>query len=297
MAVHAVHLIDASPYLFRAFFAVPSSIVDPAGHPANAVHGFASFLLRYLKEERPTHLAAAFDQSLTTSFRNELYPGYKAGRELPPPDLEAQQRDCAEVARALGLVTWADARFEADDLIATACAKLRRQGHGVVVVSPDKDLGQLVEDGVELFDFAKGLRYGPAEIEAKLGVRPVQVPDLLGLAGDPVDDIPGVPGIGSKTAAALLAHFDDLDRLFAALDADPEALAELPLRGAARTARLLLEHRSLTLLSRELATLSRAAPARAREAELRWRGIRPELADELFGRLGFEGLSRRASQL
>jgi 5'-3' exonuclease len=289
VAAHTVHLIDASPYLFRAFFSVPASVVDRSGRPANAVHGFASFLLRYLREERPTHVGAAFDQSLTTSFRNELYPGYKAGRELPPPDLEAQQRDCLEMARALGLVTWVDPRYEADDLIAAACATLRRGGHRVVVTSSDKDLGQLVEDEVQLFDFARGLRYGPAEIRERLGVSPAQVPDLLGLAGDPVDDIPGVPGVGRKTAAALLAHFPDLEALYA----DLAAVAELPLRGARGVARRLEQHRELALLSRELATVSRAAPAPARLADLRWRGVRPELVEPLFERLGFDTLRAR----
>jgi 5'-3' exonuclease len=222
VAAHTVHLIDASPYLFRAFFSVPASVVDRSGRPANAVHGFASFLLRYLREERPTHVGAAFDQSLTTSFRNELYPGYKAGRELPPPDLEAQQRDCLEMARALGLVTWVDPRYEADDLIAAACASLRRGGHRVVVARSDKDLGQLVEDEVQLFDFARGLRYGPDEIVERLGVLPAQVPDLLGLAGDPVDDIPGVPGIGRKTAERVIVELRE--RIAGELASQPAAV-------------------------------------------------------------------------
>ena len=289
MTQHTVHLIDASPYLFRAFFSVPDTIVDRAGKPANVVHGFASFLLRYLKEEQPTHVAAAFDQSLNSSFRNELYPGYKAGRELPPPDLEAQQRDCIEMAAALGLVTWVDARFEADDLIATACGSLRELGQRVVVVSSDKDLGQLVEDEVELFDFAKQKRYGPAEVFEKMGVRPAQIPDLLGLAGDPVDDIPGVPKVGPKTAAALLAHFEDLDAVYA----DLGAVAGLELRGARSLAARLTEHRELAYLSRTLATVSREAPAPVQLDELRWTGVRPELIEPLFERLDFERLRAR----
>jgi 5'-3' exonuclease len=286
---HTVHLIDASPYLFRAYFAVPESIVDPRGKPVNAVYGFANFLLRYVREQAPTHVGVAFDQSLTTSFRNELYPGYKAQRELPPEDLEAQQRDCREMARALGMVTWADRRFEADDLIASACRKILRGGHRVVVVTPDKDLCQLVEERVELFDFAKEKRYGPAQVVEKLGVRPEQVADLLGLAGDPVDDIPGVPGIGSKTAVALLAAFGDLDALYA----DLEAVAALSLRGARSVAAKLAEHRELAFLSRELATVSTGAPAPARMRELAWRGARRELVERLTRRLGLEGVARR----
>lgn len=286
---HTVHLIDASPYLFRAFFAVPESIVDPRGNPVNAVYGFANFLLRYLREQEPTHVGVAFDQSLTTSFRNDLYEGYKARRELPPADLEAQQKDCREVARALGMVTWADARYEADDLIATACRRVLRGGQRVVVVTSDKDLCQLVEDRVELFDFAREKRYGPQEVMQKLGVRPEQVPDLLGLAGDPVDDIPGVPGVGAKTAVALLEAFDDMDALYG----DLEAVAELPLRGARSVASRLEQHRELAFLSRRLATVARDAPAPARMRELEWKGARRDLAEPLVERLGLQGVARR----
>ena len=123
-----LHLVDASPYLFRAYFALPESIVDARGRPANAVRGFAAFLLGYHERHRPTHIGVAFDQSLTTSFRNELFPAYKADRGLPPPELEAQIDGCRRVARALGAVEWADRRYEADDLIAAACHHLVRAG-------------------------------------------------------------------------------------------------------------------------------------------------------------------------
>lgn len=280
-----VHLIDASPYLFRAFFSLPH-LEAPDGRPINAVRGFAQFLLRYAKEERPTHVAVCFDRSLTTSFRNDLYPGYKAGRELPPRDLEVQQLDCARVAAALGMATFSDERYEADDLIATLLAPLAAAGHPAVVVSPDKDLGQLVTDTVELFDFAKGVRYGPAEIEAKLGVRPAQVPDFLGLAGDSVDDIPGVRGVGAKTAAALLAAFDDLDALYADLD----AVAELPIRGARSLAKKLEADRETAFLSRTLATLSLDAPAAATLEGLAWPGVDADAADPVFAELGIASL-------
>jgi 5'-3' exonuclease len=286
---HTIHLVDASPYLFRAYFAVPESIVDPSGKPVNMVRGFAQFLLRYLKNEQPTHVGVAFDQSLTTSFRNDLYPDYKAQRALPPPALEAQQRDCVEMARALGMVTWVDQRYEADDLIAAACAELLRNGHRVVVVTPDKDLCQLVEPRVTLFDFAKEKRYGPDEVIEKLGVRPEQVADLLGLAGDSVDNIPGVPGVGAKTAAALLSAFASMDELYA----DLERVSELPLRGARTLAARLAEHRELAFLSRQLATVAVEAPAPANVAELEWRGARRELTEPLFERLGLESLAER----
>jgi 5'-3' exonuclease len=244
--------------------------VDPAGRPVNAVFGFVGFLTRLLAEERPTHLAAVYDRSLTTSFRNDLYPAYKSSRELPPPELERQQTACRDVARALGIAVFDDERFEADDLIATLHARLAADGHRIVIVTSDKDLGQLVDARTELFDFAKGVRSGPAEIQAKFGVRPDQLADFQGLAGDPVDDIPGVRGVGPKGAAALLSAFGTLDALFARLDAEgPEALAETGLRGAAGLARKLLAGKDAALLSRRLATLSREAlPPRSGAATL-----------------------------
>ena len=286
---HTVHLIDASPYFFRAWFSVPDTMTDPEGWPVNAVYGFVSFLNRFVREEQPTHVGVAFDQSLTTSFRNDFYPEYKAQRELPPPDLERQQEAIREVAAALGMAVFVDRRYEADDLIATLHRALRRRGHRVVVVSPDKDLGQLVDEGTELFDFAKGTRFGPDEVEAKFGVRPDQIPDYQGLAGDPVDNIPGVAGVGPKTAAGLLGAFDDLEAIYE----DLERVAELPLRGARSLPAKLAAQREEAFLSRRLATLARDAPARARLADLAFDGGRREEVQRVFDGLGFGGIVER----
>lgn len=288
-----VHLVDASPYIFRAFFSLPDSIRDPAGRPVNAVYGFAGFLVKLVETEAPSHLGLAFDRSLTTSFRNDFYPGYKAGRALPPPELEAQIDLCLELGRAFGAATAIDERYEADDLIAAGVAKLTARGHGAVIVTSDKDLAQLVTDRVRLWDFARDERYGPAEVEAKFGVRPEQIPDLLGLAGDPVDSIPGVPGVGRKTAAALLARFGDLDGLYRRLAEVPG----LPLRGAASLAAKLAAHREVAFLSRRLATAAVEAPldgwGGCRLDELAYRGADPGLLDPLCERLGFGRLRDR----
>ncbi len=284
-----VHLIDASPYIFRSYFSVPSSVVDRAGNPANAVHGFTSFLLRYLDEERPTHVGVTFDQSLTTSFRNDIYPAYKAQRELPPPELEAQQLDCLAMAEAMGMTAFADGRFEADDLIATALSNCRGTNVDFVVVTSDKDLAQLVDDDVVLFDFAKGLRHDPTGVQAKFGVRPDQIVDFLALAGDAVDNIPGVKGVGAKTAVALLSELDGLDSIYANLD----RVESLRMRGAKSVRRKLEEARELAYLSRELATVSRDAPIDATLESLRLRSPDRRKLDGLFDRLGFEGLRRR----
>ncbi|MGD8690520.1 MAG: 5'-3' exonuclease H3TH domain-containing protein, partial [Gammaproteobacteria bacterium] len=229
-----VFLIDASVYIFRAWFSLPPTLTGPDGEPVNAVYGFTGFLLGLLESEQPAHVAAAFDESLTTSFRNALYPDYKASRELPPPELEAQLRACAEVAAALGLATFASPTYEADDLIGGLAATARRASRPVTIVSRDKDLGQLLQDGDTLWDGADR-RAGPADIEARFGVPPRAIPDLFGLMGDAVDNIPGVRGIGARTAAALIAHFGDLEALYANLD----SIDSLELRGTARIRRLL----------------------------------------------------------
>ena len=288
-----LHLVDASPYIFRAFHALPSSIVDPDGRPVNAVYGFATFLLRLRDTETPAHLALCFDGSFTTSFRNRIYADYKARREPPPAELEAQADDCRAVGAALGMATFVDDEYEADDLIATLAAVPGDEAEDLVVVSSDKDLAQLVTERVALFDFARQRRFGPAEVMEKLGVRPPQVPDLLGLAGDAVDNIPGVPGIGAKTAVALLRAFDSLEELLDAVRETPEIVAGLPIRGARGVATRLAEHSEQARLSKRLATVSRRAPVESELAELRYRGPDEAAVDELCARLGFDRLRER----
>ena len=283
------HLIDASPYIFRAFFALPESLVDPWGRPVNAIQGFAGFLLRLIAEERPTHLGLAFDGSLTTSFRNEIYADYKGNRESPPSELEAQLEDCRALGVAFGAATFIDRRFEADDLIGTLTRRLREAENRVVVVSSDKDLAQLVDDGCELYDFARETRYGPVQVAERFGVRPEQIPDLIGLAGDSVDNIPGVAGVGPKTASRLLAHFASVETLYENLD----AVETLELRGARSIAERLARHRDAAFLSKRLATIVTDAPVTAELDALAYRGAVPERVDELFERLGFERLRER----
>lgn len=287
-------LVDASPYVFRAFFSLPDSIRTKDGRPANAAYGFASFLCRLLADERPTHLAILFDGSLTSSFRNDLFPAYKAQRALPPADLEAQLDLCYEIAGAFGAACFIDDRYEADDLIATLVARLvapaGAAGVEAVVVSHDKDLAQLVGPRVTLLDFGKGERLGPAEVAAKLGVRPEQVADLLALRGDTVDNIPGVPGVGARSAAALLARFRDLADLYAHLDEVPA----LPIRGAASLAARLAEHREEAELALALVRLADDVPrvAGVALADLAWSGAERGTIDGLFDRLGFGGSLR-----
>lgn len=287
MAAPRVLLVDASPYIFRAHFALPSTLVDRAGNPANAVYGFGSFLLKLLADEAPTHVGVAFDGSLTTSFRNELYPDYKRQRDLPPEDLEAQQQDCRRLADAMGLATFIDERYEADDLLATLAERIAPTP--ATLVTSDKDLAQLVDGRVDWLDYAKGQRYGPRDVEARLGIEPQRIPDLLGLAGDPVDNIPGVRGIGPKSALALLAAFPSLE---AACDRLSE-VAALEVRGAKRLVRLLEEQGEVAKLSKQLATVVRSVPLEASLDDLELRPPDPGTLDPLCERLDFDALRRR----
>lgn len=255
----AVHLIDASLYVFRAWHALPPDTLDADGQPLNAVHGFTRFLLDLLERVRPTHLAAAFDESLTRSFRNTLYPAYKANRALPPAELERQFQSCREVAAALGVTVLSDPHYEADDLIGSAVARLHAHDLDVVIVSADKDFGQLISQRASQWDFSRDLRWDEAGVRTRLGVRPDQVADYLALTGDAVDNIPGVPGVGAKTAASLLHHFGTLDALLARAD----EVAFLRMRGAATVARRLREHAAIARLSRQLTGIALDAPVPA----------------------------------
>jgi 5'-3' exonuclease len=263
----------------------------PDGRPVAAAYGFAGTLARYLAEAQPSHAAVCFDYALEC-FRHALDPGYKASRGVPPPELEAQFELCAEVAQAFGVAVYSAPDYEADDVIATLAERVLAAGADVVVVSSDKDLAQLVrEDGrVVLHDFARGRTLDAAAVREQFGVAPGQIPDLLGLAGDAVDDLPGVPGVGRRGAAAAL-------RAFGSLDAMPErvdAWDGLPLRGARRLAERIAVHRAEALRCRRLATLVRDVPGLAVALEdLAWAGADRALAGPLFERLGWRGLAAR----
>jgi 5'-3' exonuclease len=243
-----VYLVDASIYIFRAWFSVPDNLTNAAGEPINALHGFAGFLAGFLQEVNPAHVAVVFDESLTTSFRNDIYPEYKANRETPPADLKQQFVWCRQLIDALGLAGFSSDRFEADDLIGTLAVRLRNQGFAAVILSADKDLAQLLEAGDMVWDYARNRKHRHADIKQWLGVEAHQVADWLALAGDTVDNIPGVPGIGAKTAAALLDSFESLDKLYANID----AVADSGLRGAARVRQLLETHADTARLARQL---------------------------------------------
>lgn len=291
-------LIDASVYIFRAYHALPDSMVDPDGAPVNAVYGFADFLAGLLDSVRPSEIAVAFDESLETSFRNEFFPDYKANRETAPPELKAQIAACQVLVAHLGIVGLASPRFEADDLIGTLAVRAQASCTPITIVTADKDLTQLLTERDRLWDYARDRIYDTAAVHERFGVAPGQMADYLALVGDPVDNIPGVAGVGAKSAAALLAAFGDLDGVYSSLD----QTAVLPVRGGARLADRLAAGRDAAFLSRRLAGIVTDAPLPEKADSLAWRGGEPAalhawcdglgMGDRLRGRL--VGLERAA---
>lgn len=286
-----VHLVDGHVYIFRAYFSMPEMLA-PDGRPTQAAYGFANTLLRFLSERRPTHLVCCFDHGMT-SFRNEVFPGYKASREdQVPKDLEPQFEMCKQVARALGLPVFEMAGYEADDVIATLVEGLLSEDCAVEVVSSDKDLTQLVtEDGrVRLHDLQRDTTLDADGVREKFGVDPAQIPDYLALVGDKVDDLPGVPGYGKKSAAAALGAFGSID----AIPADVAAWDGVSVRGAARLAREIAAHREQALQIRQLATLVRNVPGiRSDLDDLVWVGAPAGAFEALCSELGWGRIADR----
>ncbi len=287
MTAPTLYLVDASLYVFRAWHSMPDEFHDADGWPTNAVHGFARFLLELLERERPRHIAIAFDESLDSCFRNAIYPAYKANRDPAPPELRRQFAWCKALCKAVGLVTLAHTDYEADDLIGTAVHVGRRDGFRSVIVSADKDLSQLLQADDEQYDFAKAVRWKADGVKARHGVHAHQIADYLALTGDAVDNIPGITGIGAKSAAILLAHFQSLDALLARIDEVPF----LRLRGAAGMATRLREQREHALLWRQLTTIALDAPL-PEGGFARGRGDGEELAS-LADWMGFGPLTRK----
>ncbi len=213
-----LYLVDGSTFIFRAYHALPPLTRKSDGLPVGAVSGFASMLHKLVEdlkgEDRATHLAIIFDYSGKT-FRNDIYPEYKAHRPPPPEDLVPQFALVRAATRAFGLPAIEMEGFEADDLIATYARQAHEAGAHVTIVSSDKDLMQLVNERTEMFDTMKNRRVGPAEVVEKFGVGPDQVVEVQALSGDSVDNVPGVPGIGIKTAALLIQEYGDLENLLA----------------------------------------------------------------------------------
>jgi DNA polymerase-1 len=280
-----IHIVDGHVFIFRAFFSMPD-MRTPDKRPMGAAYGFTNMLLRHWRERKPTHMAVCFDHAME-SFRNEIEPGYKAQRGETDEELEVQFDMCRRAAIAIGMPVYEMPNYEADDVIATlATQMLATPGTKVSIYTTDKDLAQLVrEDGrSELADFGKDDIVDADGVRAKFGVDPDQIPDYLGLVGDTVDNLPGVPGVGKKTASAALRAFGEIQHI----PADPKEWLDLQLRGSKRAATLIDEHRERALLTKELATVHRKVPGiKAGLRDLELRGAHRDKVDDLFSELGW----------
>jgi DNA polymerase I len=287
-----IYLVDASVYIFRAYYSELPQMTDRDGNAAHAVFGFARFLSDLVERVRPTHIAVAFDQRLASSFRNRIYPAYKANRDPPPPGLELQFQRCREFCRHLGIAAFISPEYEADDIIGTLAAVMRREGVCSVVITRDKDLVQLIRDGDHYWDYGHHERFGYEDIEKRFGVIPERFADYLALSGDSVDNIQGVPGVGRKTAAALMKEFACLEDLYAGL----ERVARLKLRGALGLSERLLRHREAAFLARRLTLISCDMPLAVEASALRRREPDGSALTSFFDHHGFGPLLRRQSE-
>jgi 5'-3' exonuclease len=262
-----IYLIDASVYVFRAYHSMLPDMADRDGNPAHAVFGFARFLSDLIERVRPELIAVAFDRSLTSCFRSKIYPAYKANREPAPADLSLQFERCFEFCQHIGVAALGSEAYEADDIIGSLAWRMRRAGRCCTVVTRDKDMAQLIREGDIYWDYSSRERFAYGDIERRFGVAPERFADYLALTGDAVDNIPGVPGVGPKTAAVLMREFASIDELYEGL----HRVALLKLRGAATLGARLLEHREAAYLARKLTAIACDAPIAVEEAFLRRR--------------------------
>jgi len=274
-----LYLIDGSSYIYRAYYAI-RHLSSPSGFPTNALYGFTQMLLKVLKDRRPEHVAVVFDAGRTT-FRNALYPDYKANRASMPDDLVPQISPIKEMVRAFNIPALELPGFEADDIIGTIARVCREEELPVMVVTGDKDLMQIVTDSVRLLDTMKDKESGPPEVVERFGVGPELVIDILGLAGDSSDNIPGVPGIGEKTAMKLIQEFGSLDELLARAG---------EVKG--KTGERLREFADQARLSRQLATIDDHTPIHFDLADFAASAPDNRRLAELFKEYGFTTLMR-----
>ncbi len=247
MSKRTLYLIDGANYVFRAYYAI-RSLSTSKGFPTNALYGFTQMILKLLRDEKPDHLAVVFDTKEPT-FRDEMYEDYKANREAPPDDLVQQFPHFRPILEAMNIAVLEMAGFEADDLIGTLARKLASDELQVVVVSGDKDLMQLVGKNVSMFDSMKDRRIGEKEVEEQFGVPPSKVIEVMGLAGDSSDNVPGVSGIGMVTASKLIQKYGSLEAVIEHASELSKTIAE-KIRSDAEKARL----------SRELVTIKTDVP-------------------------------------
>src|SRR5881398_3203830 len=282
-----LYLVDGSGYIFRAYHRLPP-LTNVHGEPVGAVYGYTTMLWRLADEvhaaDGPTHMAVILDKSSKT-FRNELYDNYKAHRPPPPEDLVPQFPLIRVATRAFSIPCIETAGLEADDIIACYVTEAKKIGWKVTIVSSDKDLMQLIDEdaGIDMLDTMNDRRIGRNEVLEKFGVPPEKVGDVLALMGDSVDNVPGVPGIGPKTASQLIQQFGDLETVLASTD----QIAKPKLK------QNLIEHADDARLSRELVRLVCDAPLPEPLEDLELKGIPMEPLQEFLADQGFKTLLNR----
>lgn len=278
-------IVDASGYVYRAFFALPP-MTRPDGTPIQAVYGFCNMLLKLMQDHSDASIVVVFDTG-KPSFREKVYADYKAQREAPPPEMQVQFPIVRQAAEAFGLPIVEVEGFEADDVIAAIARRARKADREVVIVSSDKDLMQLIGDGIAMWDPMKNRPIGPEEVRERFGVGPEKVRDVLALAGDASDNVPGVPGIGMKTAAQLIEQFGSLEALLARLDDIKQ-----PKRRQA-----LIENADRARLSYELVGLAEDVPLPFDPATIARVEPDPKRLLQFFRENGFKSLIARLEQV
>ena len=279
-----LYLVDGSGYIFRAFFALPR-LNNSRGLPTNATYGFIRMLLKLLKEARPTHIAVVFDSARKT-FRDELFESYKANRVETPSDLVQQIPYIYRAVDQFRIPRLVIDGYEADDVIGTLAVRAARDGFNAVIVTGDKDFMQLVSANITLWDTMFGKRTGMREVRDRFGVEPRALVDVMALMGDSIDNIKGVPGVGEKTASALMQNYGSLEALFTGLD----KLDQTKIRGAKKLAGLLAAHQRDVELARKLVRVETDVALDFNPPDLAWPGIDEKGVADLLRELEFDSL-------
>ena len=249
-----LYLVDGSGYIFRAFFALPH-LNNSRGLPTNATYGFIRMLLKLLKDARPSYIAVVFDSPKRT-FRDDLFASYKANRDEAPNDLVTQIPYIHRAVDAFRIKSITLDGYEADDVIGTLAVQAARAKFNTVIVTGDKDFMQLVGGNITLWDTMRDKRVGPREVRDRFGVEPRALVDIMALMGDSIDNVKGVPGVGEKTASALIRYYGSLDAIYGGLD----RIEETKVRGAKKLAQNLIDHRADAELARKLVRIETEVP-------------------------------------
>jgi len=277
-------LIDGNSIVFRAFYAMPP-LTNSAGQHTNAVYGFTTMLLKLIEEEKPTHMLVAFDAGKIT-FRHEGYEDYKGGRQKTPSELSEQFPMIKNLLQSFGIAQFELSGYEADDIIGTLTRIADESGKQTLVVTGDKDMLQLASEHVTIAITRKGItevdRFTPEAIGEKYGLKPDQIIDLKGLMGDASDNIPGIPGVGEKTALKMLHEYETVENVLANAS---------ELKGKMKEK--VEEHKDSALMSKKLATIFREVPLDRGEAEMAYGGYDPAALSEAFRKLEFRSLLER----